>query len=126
MKYLQTDFSSDLNELINTTEHSFYEHSKLLLSEYADLCVKRDRKLTIEVEKYGKDPFMPGYVSIISVIIKREKDKIKIVGPIWKCQRTFFGIQLSKNLPGSKVSGELITLQDTGNVFKEFIEDNLK
>jgi hypothetical protein len=101
VKYLQTDFSSDLNELIKMTEHSFSDHCELLLSEYADLFVKRDRKLTIEVEKYGKDPFIPGYVSFISVRIKREKDNIKIAFPIWKCQRTFLGIQLSKYIPGS-------------------------
>ncbi len=78
------------------------------------------------MKKYGTDPFKPRYFSFVSVEIEIENYKIIIEVPIWKCQRYLLGISLSKNIPGSKVIGELVTLKAAMNVFREMIEDNLK
>ncbi|MGX2962027.1 hypothetical protein JNUCC23_22750 (plasmid) [Peribacillus sp. JNUCC 23] len=126
MKYLQRDFSLDLNELIKATEQSFYEHIELLLSEYTPTFTERNQSINLELKKYGTDPFKPGYFSFVSVEIELEKYKIIIEVPIWKCQRYLLGRSLSKNIPGSKIIGELVTLEEAKNVFREFIEDNLK
>lgn len=53
-------------------------------------------------------------------------NKIIFEVPIWKCQRYLLGIPLSTKIPGSKVIGELVTLEEAKNVFREIIEDHLK
>ncbi|WP_028390077.1 hypothetical protein [Bacillus cihuensis] len=81
------------------------------------------------MKKYGTDPFKPRYFSFVSVEIEIENkmfNKIIFEVPIWKCQRYLLGIPLSTKIPGSKVIGELVTLEEAKNVFREIIEDHLK
>lgn len=127
MEYLQRDFSLGLKELINATEQSFYDYNELLLNEYTPIFTKKNQRITLELKKSGTDPFKPNFYSFVSVEIHLDNyKKIVVEVPIWKTQRYFLGIQLSKNIPGSKVIGNLLTLEVAKDAIREFIEDNLK
>jgi hypothetical protein len=128
MEYSQSDFSDELNKMIISTEQSFVQHCSFLMNEFEPMFKKKNQRLHLELIKNGINLFTPGYVSLVLVEIEPhlEKYKIKIRIPIWKCQRTILGIPVTNNIPYSKITGTLNTLENAKNVFKEFILDNLK
>jgi hypothetical protein len=127
LKYSQINFTQELNRLIKNTEQKFIEYQELLLNEFTSVFDMRKQKISIYLNRVGKEPFEPGYISSIMVEIMKSQDyRIKIEIPIWKCQRQIIGFPISRDIPGSKVTGKLITLDECQNVFREFIEDNLK
>ncbi|KXY35720.1 DoxX [Bacillus cereus] len=110
MNYKEKEFTLDLKEKIVNIEQKLRNVSVLLLQNYAPLFIKKDMELFIELEKSKKDTFEIGYKSSILLgVTDAQGDMIDFYTiPIWECNRHFFGLPVSINLPGSKVIGELI------------------
>lgn len=110
MNYKEKEFTLDLKEKIINIEQKLRNVSVQLLQKYAPLFVKKDMELFIELEKSKKDTFEIGYKSsILLAVTDAQGDMIDFYTiPIWECNRHFFGLLVSINLPGSKVMGELI------------------
>ncbi|MGV6978098.1 hypothetical protein CN675_23175 [Bacillus toyonensis] len=110
MNYKEKEFTLDLKEKIVNIEQKLRNVSVQLLQNYAPLFIKKDMDLFIELEKSKKDTFEIGYKSSILLgVTDAQGDMIDFYTiPIWECNRHFFGLPVSINLPGSKVIGELI------------------
>ncbi|PEA26664.1 hypothetical protein CN923_12715 [Bacillus cereus] len=110
MNYKEKEFTLDLKDKIVNIEQKLRNVSVQLLQNYAPLFIKKDMELFIELEKSKKDTFEIGYKSSILLgVTDAQGDMIDFYTiPIWECNRHFFGLPVSINLPGSKVIGELI------------------
>lgn len=132
MKYQQKDFTQELKMKIQEIESSLKKHSELLLSENKSIFDSRNLEFDAGFDIAGSDHFQPGYYSTISMSIT---DKINPTGEllnlhvitIWECQRTLLGLPVSKNIPGSKIIGELVdeSLKEIKEELKEYIEEFL-
>lgn len=129
MKYHQRDFNDELKEKIKNTELALKDHIKRLLSENKSVFDKKNLDFDAGFDKEGDDPFQPGYGSSISIGISDESDEhiyLHII-KIWECDRYFLGLPISKNIPGSKIIGELLeeSLVEVKEELKEYIEELL-
>lgn len=130
MNYKEKEFTLDLKEKIINIEQKLRNVSVQLLQKYAPLFVKKDMELFIELEKSKKDTFEIGYKSsILLAVTDAQGDMIDFYTiPIWECNRHFFGLLVSINLPGSKVMGELIdeSEKDIQIELREHLEEFLE
>ncbi|MCP1399799.1 hypothetical protein CN988_26245 [Bacillus thuringiensis] len=130
MNYKEKEFTLDLKEKIINIEQKLRNVSVQLLQKYAPLFVKKDMELFIELEKSKKDTFEIGYKSsILLAVTDAQGDMIDFYTiPIWECNRHFFGLPVSINLPGSKVMGELIdeSEKDIQIELREHLEEFLE
>ena len=132
MKYQQKDFTQELETKIQKMELAIKEHSEILLRENKSIFENRNLEFYADFVIDGSDHFQPGYYSTISIGIA---DKIDPTGelinmhiiPIWKCYRSILGFPVSKNIPGSKIIGELVdeSLKEIKEELKEYIEEFL-
>ena len=85
--------------------------------------------MDVGLDKEGIDPFIPGYSSSVSIGIideSGELDHLYII-KIWECGRSFLGISISINIPGSRIIGEILdeALEEVKIGLKEELEDVL-
>lgn len=129
MKYKQTDFTEELRDKINNTELILKDYIESLFSEYKSVFAMKNLEFDAGFDKEGNDPFMPGYRSTISLgIVDENEELIDIhIIRIWECERFFLGMAISKNIPGSKIIGELLdeTFEDIKEELKEYIGEFL-
>lgn len=129
MKYHQRDFNDELKEKIKNTELALKDHIERLLSENKSVFAKKNIDFDAGFDKEGNDPFQPGYRSSISIGISDESDEITDLHiiKIWECESYFLGMPISKNIPGSKIIGELLdeSLVEVKVELKEYIEELL-
>ncbi|EJR57561.1 hypothetical protein IIM_00168 [Bacillus cereus VD107] len=130
MNYKEKEFTLDLKEKIINIEQKLRNISVQLLQKYAPLFIKKDMELFIDLEKSKKDTFEIGYKSSILLgVTDAQGDMIDFYTiPIWECNRHFFGLPVSINLPGSKVIGELIdeSEKDIQIELREHLEEFLE
>lgn len=108
MKIKQKDFTEQLRERIVNYEKNLDDLAKFLNRKYKPRFAERRLDFGIEMMRRGTDPFNPNYVSEIAYGIARKDDLLdlhRIV--IWECERSFLGLPLPWNVPGSAVTGEL-------------------
>jgi hypothetical protein len=126
LKYHRRDFNEELKEKIENTELALKDHIERLLSENKSVFAKKNLDFDAGFDKEGNDAFQPGYRSSISIGISDESDELidLHIIKIWECDRYFLGIPISKNVPGSKIIGELIdeSLVEVKEELKEYIE----
>ncbi|MGG3563277.1 hypothetical protein ABES03_16930 [Neobacillus rhizosphaerae] len=132
MKYQQKDFTDDLKIKIKSTESALKGHIGKLLKENKSVFAKKNLAFNANFDQVGDDPFQPGYSSSVAIGVS---DKADINGElidlhiikIWECERTFLGMPTAKNIPGSKITGELLdeTVQEVREELKEYIEEIL-
>jgi len=132
MRYQQKDFTQELKTKIQETEAALKEHSEILLRENKSIFENRNLEFYADFDIDGSDHFQLGYRSTISIGIS---DKIEPNGelinlhviPIWECQRSILGLPISKNIPGSKITGEFLdeSLEEIQEELKEYIEEFL-
>lgn len=132
MRYQQKDFTQELKTKIQEMESALKERSMILLRENKSIFDNRNLELHAGFDINGSDHFQPGYCSSIFIGIA---DKIDPSGEllnlhvitIWECQRTLLGLPVSKNIPGSKIIGELVdkSLKEIKEELKEYIEEFL-
>lgn len=129
MKYHQRDFNDELKEKIINTELALKDYIERVLSENKSVFAKKNLDFDAGFDKEGNDPFQPGYRSSISIGISDESDELIDLHliKIWECDRYFLGIPISKNIPGSKIIGELLeeSLAEVKEELKEYIEELL-
>lgn len=132
MKYQQKEFTFGLKTKIQQMEDGLKEHSKILLKENKPIFENRNLEFDIGFDIIGSDHFLPGYCSSISIGLP---DKTNPTGElldshiitIWECHRSLLGLLVSKNIPGSKITGDLVDepLTELKEELKEAIEEFL-
>ncbi|KAB7672066.1 hypothetical protein [Bacillus sp. B1-b2] len=130
MKYQQKDFTEELRKKIETTESSLKKHTEKLLNDYKSIFVKQNLEFDADFDKEGEDPFMPGYISSVAIVISDKNGDIidlRIIN-IWECKLTLLGMRVLNNIPGSKISGELLneSFEEINEELKDYIEDVLQ
>lgn len=133
MKYQQKDFTEELRKKIKNTESALKKHTEKLLDEYNSVFAKKNLEFDADFDKEGEDPFMPGYISSVAIVISDKTEKngdiidLHIIN-IWECGRTLLGMRVLKNIPGSKISGELLneSFEEIKEKLKDYIEDVLQ
>ncbi|MDM5317258.1 hypothetical protein QUF49_14710 [Fictibacillus sp. b24] len=116
MIYNQVDFTPELKMEIREREQ---ELKKLLETVLGEFHTNVRMKIEGSYDQDGEDPFQPDYCSSISLGLSDETNELidLYTIKIWECERTLLGIVVSKNIPGSKVKGEL--LDESGEEIKE-------
>ncbi|MEH7236451.1 hypothetical protein [Bacillus sp. JJ1562] len=129
MKYQHTDFSVELKEKIKNTELALKEHIERLLEENKFIFAKKNLDLDAGFDQEGIDPFVPGYSSSISIGIADKSGELIDLHMIniWECERSLLGMPILKNIPGSKIIGELLdeSMEEIKEELKEYIEEVL-
>ncbi|WP_373229624.1 hypothetical protein [Cohnella sp.] len=125
MKYKHALFTFDLKERIAKLERELLNICDSLLKKYQPLFAEKNLLFEIELRREGNDPFEPGYDSSVLLFIVSDKvDEVKFhLVPIWECQRAFWGLPVSKNVPGSRIFGELV--DETVEEINSELEENI-
>ena len=129
MKYREADFNADLKNRIIRYEETIREIAEQLLVNHKPSFARKGIELDASFGRYGQDPFIPGYISSLSVGVEDESGELAdlhIIN-IWQCSRSFLGMPVSKKIPGSKVTGELLdeSIEDIKSELDEFIEEQM-
>jgi hypothetical protein len=132
MKYQQKDFTEDLKTKIKNTEAELKKHIEKLLTENKSVFAKNNLELDADFDREGDDPFKPRYSSSVAIGVSDKTDKngelfdLHII-KIWECERTLLGMPISKNIPGSKIIGELLdeSVEEIEEELKEYIKEYL-
>jgi hypothetical protein len=130
--YHQKDFTEELKIKIKNTESALKELIKQLVNENKSVFSMKKLDFDADFNIEGNDPFQPGYSSSVAIGISDKTDKngelidFHII-KVWECERTLFGIPISKIIPGSKVSGELLdeSIDNIREEINEYIKDIL-
>lgn len=128
MKFRQKDFSEELKEKIQNTELALKDHIEKLLSDYKSFFAEKNLDFDAGFDIEGNDPFQPGYSSSVSIGISENDELIDLhLIKIWECDRYILGVPTTKNIPGSKIIGELLDepLEEVKKELKEYIEEVL-
>ncbi|MBM7702979.1 hypothetical protein [Metabacillus iocasae] len=129
MKYEHKEFTLTLKEIIQQKEKQVQVLLEQMKNEHVARFEQLDLTLEAEFERVGIDPFQPGYSSSISIgISDLDNELIDLYTVyIWECDRSFLGLTILKNLPGSKVKGELLdeSIEELEKELYEYIEDHL-
>ena len=129
MKYQQRDFTPELKARVNLVEQKLKDYIERLLNEYESVFAEKNLEMNVGLDKEGIDPFIPGYSSSVSIGIIDESGELNhlYIIKIWECGRSFLGMSISINIPGSKIIGELLDekLEEVKIGLKEDLEDLL-
>lgn len=129
MKYEEKDFTLEIKEKIKSIEAALNDLIEKLLDENKSVFIKRGLELEAGFDRHGLHPFHPGYSSSISIGISDENGELTDLHiiKIWECGRYFLGMPISKQIPGSKVVGELLdeSIEDIKLELKDYFEEHL-
>lgn len=127
MKYAEKNFTSDLKEKIQSYEGALKFFIKKLLDENKPVIAKKDLDIDAGFDRVGNNPFHPGYSSSISIGISDKSGELTHLHiiKIWECNRYFLGMPISKDIPGSKIIGDLLDekIEDIKLELKDYIEE---
>lgn len=76
MKYQQKDFTEELRKKIENTESALKKHIEKLLNDYTTIFTKKNLKFEADFDIEGENPFMPGYISSVAIVISDENGDI--------------------------------------------------
>jgi len=116
----------DLLEQVRTTEQALKERIERFSQNYKPVFAKQNLDIDIELDIEGENHFIPGYKSCIVVAISQGDELIDLhIIPIWKCERTFLGMSISRSIPGSKVVGEFTdeSIEEVCEELKEYVKE---
>jgi hypothetical protein len=126
MKYQHKDFNVELKEKIRNTESALKEHIERVLKENKSVFDKKNLDFDAGFDIEGNDPFKPGYSSSVSIGVADKCGELidLLLIKIWKCEHSLLGMPVSKNIPGSKVIGELLdeSVEEVKEELKEYIK----
>ncbi|MEL3973298.1 hypothetical protein AAEO50_13500 [Rossellomorea oryzaecorticis] len=129
MKYQQRDFDGELKEKIKRTERVLNDNIERFAAEQASVFEKRDLDFEARFDQEGEDRFTPGYSSSLSIgIAEKGGELIDLhVIKIWKCDRSILGMPISKNVPGSKVTGEYLdeSIEEVKEELRRYVKESL-
>ncbi|MGG3560072.1 hypothetical protein ABES03_00220 [Neobacillus rhizosphaerae] len=129
MKYQQKDITEDLKIKIKNTEAELKENTEKFLTVNKSVFAKNNLELDADFDKEGDDSFKPRYSSSVAIGVSDQTDKngelidLHII-KIWECERTLLGVPISKNIPGSKIIGELLdeSVEEVKEELKEYMK----
>ncbi|WP_338472511.1 hypothetical protein R4Z10_07145 [Niallia sp. XMNu-256] len=130
MKYQYKDFNMELKEKIKRMESVLKEHVERRLQENKSVFAEKNLDLDAGFDQEGDDPFKPGYRSSVSVGVT-DKSSGEMIDfymiKIWVCERSLFGMPISKPIPGSKIIGELLdeSVEEVKEELQDYIEEVL-
>lgn len=132
MKYQQKDFTLELKTTIQQIESALKEFSEILLRKNQSIFAEKNLDFQASLDIDGYDHYQPGYCSTMVIGISEkavpngELINMHLI-TIWKCHRTILGLDVSKNIPGSKIIGMLVdeTLEELKEELEETIEEFL-
>ncbi|MBB5181590.1 hypothetical protein HNQ44_003055 [Planomicrobium koreense] len=132
MKYQEKSFTPELKAKIQDMESALKEHSKILLQENRFIFEEKNLEFHASLDVDGHNHFQPGYWSSIVIGVSEkavpDSDLINMqLITIWKCVRTVLGLEVSTNIPGSKIIGMFVdeTLEELKEELREYIEEFL-
>ncbi|QGS68513.1 hypothetical protein CV093_08165 [Oceanobacillus sp. 143] len=100
-----------------------------MLKENKSVFAKKNLDFDAGFNKEGNNPFKPDYSSSVSIgIADKNGELIDLhIIKIWECERSLLGMPISKNIPGSRIIGELLdeSLEEVKEELKEYIEEVL-
>lgn len=129
MKYQQKDFNEGLRVKIKRTERVLMDFIERVADQYIPVIEEKDLDFEARFDQEGTNPFTPGYSSSLSVgIAEKGGELIDLhVIKIWVCERSVFGVPISKALPGSKITGELLdeSIEEVKEEITEYVREAL-
>ena len=127
MQFRQKEFTESLKQEIHRKEMELTRYVESWIPRFQDLFLQEYEVLDAGIEKVGIDLFQPGYRSSLVVNICDDHGELIDLHniPIWTCERLFLGLPVTQNLPGSRLSGDLLdeNLQDIQEELQAYIED---
>ncbi|WP_409295522.1 hypothetical protein V1498_19280 [Peribacillus sp. SCS-26] len=129
MKYQQPFFSEDVRSSIRQLEEAASQLIHELNQYYKPVFKEKKLHFAAELFREGDDCFVPGYESALILEISEEEELIGYHSTtLWECQRTWLGLPVTKDVPGSRIWGELAeeTMADIREELEEYIEEQLE
>lgn len=130
MLYRQKEFTPPLLQEISNKEHSLKSIMEKMVQTYSSKFKKKGLLLEVSYDKEGESPFVPGYRSSLSIGVSDNEGELIDLHTIiiWECECNFLGIPITKNIFGSKVTGELLEESPSmiTDEIKEYLEEQLK
>ncbi|MGP1908388.1 hypothetical protein ACTSEZ_09445 [Metabacillus sp. JX24] len=127
MKVYQKDFSEAFLTNIITIETAMKRLIERLLLENKPVFAEKKLNLNGEFYREGNDPFLPDYRSSVSIGVSEENGELIDLHmiKIWECNRAFLGLTISKNIPGSNISGEFLdeSVEEVESELVEYMSD---
>ena len=109
MQYSYKEFLPNLLAQIKEIEQSLKEPIALLLKKYKPVFAEKNIDFDVGLEIEGENHFTPGYNSAVVMAISEEDELLGVyIVTIWKCERTWLGLPVSKNIPGCRIMGDLV------------------
>lgn len=130
MKYVELDFTPQLERTIRQKEETFEKLLKQTMEKYRTRFEEKGKQLDGELSRTKDELFEQGYESSLELAVldrDGESDELHIVD-IWACRRVFLGLWVSLPLPGSRLTGELLdeTDEDIRLDLEEFLQESLE
>lgn len=127
MKYQAQEFNDGLREKINAAEADAQKLCEVLEANYKGLFSERKMEFDIAFDLEGDEIFAPPYSSSIAIGMFSEEDEVIHIIRIWECERSFFGLPVSMQIPGSKVTGVFMeeTFEEIQEELMEVIQEFL-
>ncbi|WP_409290381.1 hypothetical protein [Peribacillus sp. SCS-37] len=129
MKYQEPFFSEDLRNSINRKEEGASQLIQELNQYYKPAFSEKGLYFAAELFRKGDDCFVPEYESALVLEISEDDELIDYHSiTVWHCQRTWLALPVSRNVPGSRVWGELAgeTLEEIREELEDYIEEQLE
>lgn len=127
MKYTQKQFTPELLNQIKQSEQSLSSLLEEITQPYKNKFQKKALQLESSLDHDGTNVFEPGYRSSLSIGISDKNGDLLDLHTIviWECQRTFLGLPTIKNIPGSKISGELLdeSIKEIKAELREYLQE---
>lgn len=130
MKYVELDFTPQLERTIRRKEETLEKLLKATVEKYRPRFEQKGMELDAELERTKDALFEPGYQSSISLAVldrDGELEELHIID-IWACRRVFLGLWVTLPLPGSRIAGELLdeTEEEIRLELEEFLQESLE
>ncbi|MCM3087984.1 hypothetical protein M3557_08670 [Bhargavaea ginsengi] len=130
MKYVELDFTPQLERTIRQKEETFEKLLKQTMEKYRTRFEEKGKQLDGELSRTKDELFEQGYESSLELAVldrDGESDELHIVD-IWACRRVFLGLWVSLPLPGSRLTGELLdeTDEEIRLDLEEFLQESLE
>ncbi|KZE38919.1 hypothetical protein AV656_08440 [Bhargavaea cecembensis] len=130
MKYVELDFTPQLERTIRQKEETLEMLLKATMEKYRPQFEQKGMELDAELDRTKDELFEPGYESSLSLAVldrDGELEELHFIS-IWACRRVFLGLWVNLPLPGSRITGELLdeSEEEIRLELQEFLQEYLE